>query len=260
VRKQIRILISTVLASGLLAAAAYSQGIPPPQTTPPQPAPPRVDNAPPVNPCPSIAVRTAAKPVRDGMPVKFSASLTGGDPKAQPFYSWSLSAGTILSGQGTPNVDVDSTGAGEYGEIVASLLIGGLAPECSSSGSAVAPVAGPAKKFDEYGVLTEEEESARLDAFRTGLGASEQPLIIAYAGRTNPRGFAAQNLKKIRAYLIKAGLPYERIMTMDGGFREQPGHELWAVPIGAEPPKASPTVDPKEIVYPKPTPAPRKKP
>jgi hypothetical protein len=43
-------------------------------------------------------------------------------------------------------------------------------------------------------------------------------------------------------------------VTVDGGYKEDLTVELWIVPSGANPPTASPTVDPSEV---KATPAPR---
>jgi len=43
---------------------------------------------------------------------------------------------------------------------------------------------------------------------------------------------------------------------VDGGYREELTVELWVVPSGANPPSASPTVDPSEV---KPARAPRRR-
>ena len=55
-------------------------------------------------------------------------------------------------------------------------------------------------------------------------------------------------LSKIKTYLIgNKGIEGKRIVTVDGGYRENPMTELWFVPDGATPPKAKPTVDPLMI-------------
>jgi len=108
-------------------------------------------------------------------------------------------------------------------------------------------------------VLKEEEENAKLEAFLSNITPSEQAFIFVYAGRNNVRGFADTEVRRLRGILLKSGISADHLVTVNGGFREEPFHELWIVPIGAEPPRATPTVNAKEIVYPKPTP-PVKKP
>jgi hypothetical protein len=53
---------------------------------------------------------------------------------------------------------------------------------------------------------------------------------------------------------LKSGIQVERLITIDGGYREEPAHELWVVPIGAEAPRPSPTINSRDIVFPKTTP------
>ena len=125
---------------------------------------------------------------------------------------------------------------------------------------AAVTVAGPATKRDEFGDLAEAKEKERLAEFFGGLSPThDQAYIIAYAGKTNVRGYARTVLTRMRAAVIAAGMPADKVATMDGGFRENPTYELWAVPVGALPPKATPTINAKDIVFPKPPPAPPKK-
>ena len=252
-------LIAAAAIFSMFAICADGQTKPDPKPQPPGQTPPPPPVEPAVPACPKIDVRSATQPIRDGVPVKFNVSVAGGDGKVAPVFSWTISAGVITAGQGTNTIDVDSTGAGAAKEIVANLLIGGFPPECSAEGMTTVTIAGPAQKLDEYGTIKDEEETARLDRFFAVFTPKEQALVIVYAGRTSARGHANTDLKKIRAYLLKAGMPSDHLATMDGGFREQAAHELWLVPIGAEAPRPAPTINAKDIVYPKPTP-PVKKP
>lgn len=212
--------------------------------------------------CPRLDLRgTTAPIVRDGDTVGFSANLSGGDTNVQPMFSWTISAGTLKQGQGTRNIEVDSTGSGSDRFIIADLWVGGFPAECSIQGRAGVTVAGPATKRDQFGDLAEDKEKERLANFSGGLSPShDMAYIIAYAGRTNVRGYARTGLTRMRAAVIAAGTPSDKVATMDGGFRETPTYELWAVPVGAIPPKATPTINAKDIVFPKPTPAPKKRP
>ena len=225
----------------------------PPPPLPPEKAP-LLSVAP--GPCPTVQIQgPSGRIVKDGQPVTFGVNLAGGDPNISPTIVWNTSAGTIVSGQGTKNIHVDSTGAGSNREIVAELWIGGYSPECSVQASAAVRVAGPAVKADEFGELQVEKENERLAVFASGLPqANDHISIIAYAGRTNVRGFTANALRRVKTQLMSAGISAERISTTDGGFREQPAFELWLVPEGSEAPRPTPTVDREDIVYPRATP------
>lgn len=209
-----------------------------------------------VNPCPTIQIQApSAKIVRDGQPVTFGLNLAGGDPNVVPTIVWSTSAGTIVGGQGTKSIQVDSSGAGSNREIVAELWVGGYAPECNSQASGGVRVAGPPAKVEEFGDLPVEKENERLAAFVSALPqANDHIVVFAYAGRNNVRGFSSNGLRRIKNQLAASGVPGDRISITDGGFREEPAYEIWLVPEGSEAPRPTPTVARKEIVYPKTTP------
>ena len=226
---------------------------PPSPTKPPQPP---VANPPKASSCPVIEVRTPMQHmVREGQSVIFIGNVGGGDPNVVPTIVWSVSAGSIKSGQGTRNIEVDSTGAAADRQIVANLWVGGYSPECAYEASGTQKVIPPAVKIDEFPELAVDKETERLTAIAESYAqAPDNMFIIAYAGRTNERGYASAALRRIKAQLSKVFDP-QRLGTIDGGFREKPAFEVWISPDGAEFPHPTPTVDRKEIVFPKPTPA-----
>jgi hypothetical protein len=199
--------------------------------------------------CPTLRMASPSDDVIAGQSMYFTANVSGGDPKADPTYSWSVSAGTISSGQGTSVITVDSTGI-EGQSVTATVDVGGLAPQCPSSVSATAFVKESikAQKYDEFGAINLEDEWARLDNFAIGL--QNDPMatgyIIIYGGRKSKKGYAATTIKRMKTYLVRQrGMDAARFKTVDGGLREDPSGELWLVPQGATPPQASPTVEPK---------------
>jgi len=252
-----KVMIGTLpVAFAALALCVSAQVIPTKPPPPPNPAgnPPAT---PAVAPCPQIQLQAPTQPVREGTPLKFIAVVNGGDPAVSPIFSWSLSSGVVQEGQGTKTVSVDTTGSGTDRQIIADLLVGGYSPECTNQATATVAIAGPAKKVDEFGDLPEKEESERLDAIIAALNQyPDRAYLIAYAGKTNIRGYATNSLRRIKAYIVKAGIQSERVAAVDGGFREEPAYELWIVPVGAESPRSTPTVDRKDVVYPKTTPPP----
>ncbi|HEV2705406.1 MAG TPA: hypothetical protein VGV59_05750 [Pyrinomonadaceae bacterium] len=72
--------------------------------------------------------------------------------------------------------------------------------------------------------------------------------LIVYAGRRTPNLEEANNRgRRAKEHLIKLGVARERVVFIDGGFREQLTWEVWVVPEGAPPPVPTPTVEPYEV-------------
>jgi len=215
-------------------------------------------------PCPSISVQIQPGPiVRDGQHIYFAANITGGDPKVSPQIVWSTSAGTVTQGQATRRIEVDTTGAGasQEREIKADLWVGGYASECEVQASGSVKIIAPATKFGEFGEVDADKLKKNLESLTTYFSQSPDNLyVIVYAGRNSERNFTMSWVRKIKDGLTTAGMESRRIYAMDGGFREQPLFDFWIVPMGAEPPRPTPTIKRNEIVYPKLTPTPAKKP
>jgi hypothetical protein len=231
---------------------------PKPAATAAQPAQP----AQVVQPCPTIGVQAQpGQPVREGQRVNFIANINGGDPKVVPTIVWNTTAGSITQGHNTRRIEVDTTGAGstQDREIRAEVWVGGYSGECQAQAAGIVKVIGPAAKFGDFGVVSDDEFKTNIEALANFLAQSPDDLyVIAYAGRSSERGFTYNWLRKIRDGLTAAGVSPRRIGAVDGGFREQPLFDFWTVPRGAEPPRPEPTVKRNEIVYPKPVP--RKRP
>jgi len=194
-------------------------------------------------PCPTVSVSCPAD-VEEGSPITFNASVTGGPPSLVPTYSWSVSAGTITSGQGTSSITVDTAGLGGQ-TVTATVELGGVAPECSRTDSCSTSVRTRPEitptRFDEYGDIRFNDEKARLDNYAIQLQnqPQAQAYIIAYGtceGEGQARADRAKN------YLVNTrGIEAGRITTVDGGCRADLAVELWIVPTGANPPEVDTT-------------------
>ncbi|HST51145.1 MAG TPA: hypothetical protein VLJ61_10860, partial [Pyrinomonadaceae bacterium] len=59
---------------------------------------------------------------------------------------------------------------------------------------------------------------------------------------------AQRRCDRAKDYLVTTrGIDASRVVTVDGGYKEDLTVELWVVPSGAAPPTASPTVQPSEV-------------
>ena len=193
-----------------------------------------------VPPCPTVSV-SCPSDVDQGSPITFTAATNGDMGNVSVTYNWSVSAGTISSGQGTSSITVDTTGLGGQ-TVTATVELGGLDPSCSRTASCTtgirAPVP-PAVKFDEYGNIKFNDEKARLDNYAIQLQnqPGSQGYILAYGSCA---GEAEARANRAKDYLVNTrGIDASRLMTVDGGCRSDLGVELWVVPTGATPPAAS---------------------
>lgn len=210
--------------------------------------------------CPTVWVGSPTTGVTPGKSVVFTARLTGLNPTVQPEFHWEVSAGGIISGQGTPQLTVDTAGLG--GQVVtARVSIGGVSRPCSVEASHSYPI--PFEPitcglpFDQYGDISLEYEQARLDSFVIQLfnETRSQGYIFAYAGRRSYKGEAAARLRRAKDYLVEVRqMSPGRIVTIDGGYKEDFEVTLIIVPLGATPPSAMPTLSPSEVQLTKPQP------
>ena len=103
------------------------------------------------------------------------------------------------------------------------------------------------RKVDSYNdkIRSGEAEQWHLEDFRTELvkEPNAKAYIIAYGGREDTPGKAQRYALRAKNYLVNSrGVDPARIVTIDGGRREDFIVELWLVPNGAHPPQLEPTV------------------
>jgi hypothetical protein len=190
----------------------------------------------PVLVCPTVTV-TCSDAVDDGTPATFTANFGQGTPSVSETYNWTVSAGTITSGQGTSSITVDTKGLGGQ-SVTATVDIGGVDPTCGHTASCTTPVrnVAVARKFDEYGNIRFNDEKARLDNFAIQLQnePTAQGYIVAY-GSCDTEGMTRGN--RAKDYLVNTrGIDSGRIVVVDGGCMPELKVELWIVPSGATAP------------------------
>lgn len=189
--------------------------------------------------CPSVEVVCPTSIAID-QPLTFTSNVTGGgNPSSQPVHNWTVSAGTIIEGQGTNTIKVDTRGlAGQT--IKASLSIEGYTLVCAAECSVSVPLPKLMnRKFDEFPDISRNDEKARLDNY--GIELQNDPTatayVIVYPGKNGKRGEVQQHAGRIVEYLVNSrGLDQHRIVTLVGPTRDVLFVELWITPQGATPP------------------------
>ena len=208
--------------------------------------------------CQILSVESSAQ-ADAGTSIVFSAKLNTVVPTAKPEFKWQISAGTIISGEGTSSITVDTSGLGGQ-SIEATVSVSGISTLCSTSATQSVAVLSPPQcgmPFDEYGNIRFEDEKARLDNFAIQLfnQKSATGYIFAYAGKLTYEGEAAGRLLRAKNYLVKVrDMDPARIIVVDGGYQEEFRVTLILVLPGATPPLAMPTLSPAEIELTKPRP------
>jgi hypothetical protein len=211
--------------------------------------------------CPTITVQCPNVADGPGVPLQVSAKISGAGDSPSLTLNWSVTAGVITSGQNarvvTPDsvteMIVDTTGVQGYSTLTATVEVVGLDGSCSNKASCTTAIPAPPilEHFDEYGDISFEHEQARLDNYAVSL--SNDPTMtgyfVCYGGRKGRRGEAAARCKRAKSYLVNhRDFDPDRIVLVDGGFREDLTVVLWMMPPGMKPP-LNPTVAPGEVRF-----------
>ena len=186
--------------------------------------------------CPTIGVDGPSGTTNPGDSITFVANVSGGS-QADVTYNWSVSNGTITSGQGTSTITVATTADMAGSNVTATVEVGGLCAECPRSDSETAPIAPPIGVIPgpECGNCVPDELKAKVDELIILMNnyPNAQVYVLDY-------GTPAQ-IKKRRADLQKAftfrKVDMGRITWVDGGdTRGGVYTKFTLVPPGATPP------------------------
>jgi len=210
------------------------------------------------SPCPYPVNLSAPSSVNDGDLITFTSDVAyaGSSPLA---YTWTVSPAEarIVSGAGTPTITVDSTGLGGQ-SVTATLVVddGSGDPVCrqraQGSTNVVKKTPPPVecRPFDQFPSVAFDDDKARLDNLAIELQNSPDTTayIIVYAGRTSRTGQADKLGRRSLDYLtMQRGVDAQRIVIINGGYRDADFIEIWICPPGATPPQPTPTVQPSEV-------------
>jgi hypothetical protein len=188
--------------------------------------------------CPSLTVSGPAGITAPGGTMTFTANLSGGS-QDQVTYNWTVSAGTIESGQGTPSITVSVPSDMAGGNITATVDIGGMDPSCNCPANA-SETAGISPNpentlIDEFGKATDDDVKARVDNWYIQLNQNPnaQGYVINYGTPAEIRRRKAQIQKAINFRKYDAS----RLTFVDGPDNGTgPDTKFYLVPPGADNP------------------------
>ncbi len=181
-------------------------------------------------------------------PLAFKVKTTGIVHTTNPEFKWKLSAGAIMTGQGTSEITVDTAGLGGQ-EVNVVVELAGAPPGCKGVASKTVQLKLPSPTgcaFDSYGDIKFNDEMARLDNFAIQL--MNQPLssghILMFAGQVTFERETEERLSRAKSHLVETReVDPNRIVTVDCGFSTEMTVQLWVVPLGANLPACSPEIE-----------------
>lgn len=216
-------------------------------------------------PCPYPVSVSAPSVVDDGDVITYSSDVAYGGTSPLN-YTWTVSPASvqILSGAGTKTITVDSTGMGKQ-KITAILVVddGSGDTSCRQMAQATVeitappPPPNPPRKFDEFPSVAFDDDKARLDNLAIELQNTPDATgyLFVYSGKNSRAGQADRLSARAQDYLVnQRQIDSQRMVVINGGYRDTDYYEFWLVPQGATPPQPSPTLQPSEA-----TPAPERK-
>jgi len=202
--------------------------------------------------CPEIRVAGDGFRRARTEPLKFSVAINGALPNESFPLEWNVSAGKIISGQGTNQIQIDLSGT-DAKKISAAVIVGNLPPECDAHAYNSTEIGFYPYILDEFSHVPYSEIAARIQNLFVELGndPSMSGYIAVYGSRQGNKKDTAWAIRNIQQSISFMKLDPSRIKIADGGFREEMWVEVYLLPPGVEPPKPTPTLNSDFVVEPK---------
>ena len=185
--------------------------------------------------CPTISLTGPTEAVHPGDPLVFTALVSGN--QAGLTYEWSLSAGSIESGQGTPSIMARSSSNMGGQDITASVTIGGIHAGCPASALVTAKISLPVQAVNIFSFTPNDNltESLYRLAAEVQNNPTTQLVIVAYRKENEKPSIAEQRLVTYKEFLIKRNINVGNIEWISSTtLRNEAKTELYFVPPGAE--------------------------
>jgi hypothetical protein len=193
------------------------------------------------NNCPEVIVIGPNGVTRAGDALTFTASVANAGQNSNLEYDWTVTEGTIESGQGTAAINVRTTPEMAGTNVTATVKVRGLTAGCvdtasESTGVAQDPVC--QCSVDEFGMLSRDDVKARIDNFYIRLQNDPEikGFIIVHFNEKENRALQKRFLNSIYdaiVFLKKDPSRVTFLISVDG---HETNATLYLVPVGINPP------------------------
>jgi hypothetical protein len=192
--------------------------------------------------CPTIKVSGPAGLIAHGMATIFS--INADLPNFENLkYEWTVTAGKIDQGQGTPHLYLITNNADGGKELNVKVRVIGLPARCSDTAEFVygeLQFEGDPVSLDEWGRLSRKDELGRLDlaAAAWKQKPSRRLYFIVYLEQNETAASERARIKRISDHLTKTRrIPKEHVVILKGGKMGHRRTVVYFFPPGAYPPQ-----------------------
>lgn len=191
------------------------------------------------NNCPKIMILGPPGVTRPGDEMTFDASVNNLSGPGEIKYEWTVSAGTIENGQGTPGIEVRTTRAMNDSNVTATVKVIGIPAGCPDSASETGSVSGghATTLIDEFGNLARDDIKARIDNFYIYLkhnGPNAEGTIFVRLDKEAARNSKLLYLNNLYHAIISRKYDPARVTFIMSEERGEflPSTRLWILPPG----------------------------
>lgn len=184
--------------------------------------------------CPTVTVDGPSGTTAPGGTMTFTANLSGGSG-GTPTYNWSVSAGSIESGQGSPVITVRVPSDGSVTNITATVEVTTCTTCPSASETAPVTVPDQPRLIDTQGPGVDDDVKARVQAYFIQL--NNEPTATGYIINYGTDREIARREAQIKKAIAFLKLDASRVTFVRGGNTgEGIVTKYWLVPAGVTPP------------------------
>jgi hypothetical protein len=198
--------------------------------------------------CPTISLSSPYE-VNQGEMAVFTANVKDVKAGVNLTYNWMISSGTIVQGQGTSGISVNTKCLGGQ-TVTATVEIGGLSKDCSNTSSSTTSITGsPAEtqlhskgQYTTLKAFTDEANKFAADiSSPTFIPLVPTAFIYLYPGKEATSGATLKTMTTaLISALKKKGINPNMYKIITAGKRVQTSYEMWVVPECATEPQATP--------------------
>ncbi len=185
--------------------------------------------------CPeTFSLASNSEPIREGDIVTFTANVSSKNPPIT--YNWAISAGTILSGQGTSSIQIETSNLGAI-QVTATVQLGNIDSRCKNTESITISITSkPRYSMVEGFTQKGNEAKSRLDLLVGMLkdNPTSRTALVAYSRYRKNITEAEVRLEFAYKYLIDKGIEPDRIVTLNGGNASEAITQVFIIPAGAD--------------------------